>query len=319
MPNNRTFLVRPRSFPSLGHGQRCTLGRRVPFLVMRETADATAATRPHPKSTSVPCTESHEGRTPHCLPSGCAASAQRSSPERGPAEFSRPREHLRKESRSSAYRLGTSAFGVRMLRATSLSYKTELCRHFARGRCFRGASCDFAHGTTELRPLWAPSPSVARCQRPRPACKSAVCRHWRRGYCREGARCGFAHGEAEIGLPLPGAGVVSVTADASSRSSWDLPLGSRCASGSTEPHIVNAQANADHGRLDVRTHALCFAVGASGVWGPSQSHARAAHVMSGAETAFASAGSPARGIDAGHTDATLSERRCTSFRVEPRH
>lgn len=30
-------------------------------------------------------------------------------------------------------------------------YKTQMCRHFMRGHCLRGASCGFAHGVHDLR------------------------------------------------------------------------------------------------------------------------------------------------------------------------
>ncbi len=69
------------------------------------------------------------------------------------------------------------------------NYKTQLCRHFIKSRCYRGESCKFAHGSEELRQ--------------RPNYKTQLCVNYLQGgVCQFGDDCDFAHGPEEL-VELP--------------------------------------------------------------------------------------------------------------------
>lgn len=69
------------------------------------------------------------------------------------------------------------------------NYKTELCRSFlATGTCVYEGSCQFAHGTTELRSRnFGVKYKTEKCQN-----------YHQEGYCRFGTRCKFIHDEQRM-------------------------------------------------------------------------------------------------------------------------
>jgi len=44
-------------------------------------------------------------------------------------------------------------------------YKTYICKHYKRGKCTRGAACNFAHGTNELRKQFKPQQKTGMIQK----------------------------------------------------------------------------------------------------------------------------------------------------------
>nr|ALS92618.1 ZFP36L3 [Cricetomys gambianus] len=98
-----------------------------------------------------------------------ATAAQRSHPEKG------QHSHQRQPKASSS---GSQA--------TSVRYKTELCRPFEEsGVCRYGNKCQFAHGYRELRTLSR-----------HPKYKTEPCRTFHSvGYCPYGSRCHFIHNQ----------------------------------------------------------------------------------------------------------------------------
>eukprot|EP00210_Caulerpa_lentillifera_P004280 g4083.t1 len=71
-------------------------------------------------------------------------------------------------------------------------YKTELCHSWDEfGHCRYGATCQFAHGKSELVDF-----------KRHPKQKSEVCRSYATlGYCYYGARCRFLHKDDSILIP----------------------------------------------------------------------------------------------------------------------
>jgi len=61
------------------------------------------------------------------------------------------------------------------------NFKTQTCRHFLRGYCALGDSCNFSH---------VHSYKVGAAAEP---FRTKPCRHFLRGHCALGERCGFAH------------------------------------------------------------------------------------------------------------------------------
>ena len=63
---------------------------------------------------------------------------------------------------------------------------TSLCKFFARGNCFKGSSCKFAHGLSALRA----KPDLN---------KTKMCSTFKKmGTCNRGEECSFAHDRDEI-------------------------------------------------------------------------------------------------------------------------
>lgn len=64
--------------------------------------------------------------------------------------------------------------------------KTQKCRFFAKGHCWDGEGCRFAHGGEDMRVM----PNLN---------KTSVCKKWTQGQCRESSEtCPFAHGTWEL-------------------------------------------------------------------------------------------------------------------------
>jgi len=67
--------------------------------------------------------------------------------------------------------------------------KTKLCIFYAKNRCLRGDSCNYAHSSAELQD----TPDLS---------KTKLCYNFRRHQCRD-TKCKYAHGVSEL-RPLPG-------------------------------------------------------------------------------------------------------------------
>jgi len=67
--------------------------------------------------------------------------------------------------------------------------KTQMCRYFARGRCYHGATCTYAHGEAELKP----QPDLYKTR----LCVGFI----ESGACAYGGRCNYAHSRQELRRP----------------------------------------------------------------------------------------------------------------------
>lgn len=83
------------------------------------------------------------------------------------------------------------------------AFKTRICWHYIRGRCYKGATCSFAHGEEELRAPGPPTNRTPALGVDSPLYKTRLCKHFRDGTCATGDACSFAHGEAELRDPPP--------------------------------------------------------------------------------------------------------------------
>lgn len=63
---------------------------------------------------------------------------------------------------------------------------TKMCRHWIRGKCDMGESCNFAHSDLELR------------EQPNLVATQLCFRFSSKGRCNKGAKCTFAHGREEL-------------------------------------------------------------------------------------------------------------------------
>lgn len=99
-------------------------------------------------------------------------------------------------------------------------HKTKLCPWHREGKCFMGASCNYAHTREELRPKPDLSktklcPEVVKGRRcDRTGCrfahdfvelratstfyKTRICKFWQRGFCPAGDECRHAHGKEDL-------------------------------------------------------------------------------------------------------------------------
>ncbi|CAJ1456227.1 unnamed protein product, partial [Effrenium voratum] len=69
------------------------------------------------------------------------------------------------------------------------SFKTKICVYHLQGKCFRGEACSYAHSEEELAPGAEPS------------FKTKMCNFYLQGQCVKGGACKFAHGE--LAMPPP--------------------------------------------------------------------------------------------------------------------
>jgi len=98
-----------------------------------------------------------------------------------------------------------------MIEGAPPHYKTIPCRHWLRGDCKLGASCNFRHGendenaTLPMRACYREMPQQMRLNESMPSIKTGTkpCRHFQRGYCERGDMCNFAHVKGNIGDPFP--------------------------------------------------------------------------------------------------------------------
>lgn len=96
---------------------------------------------------------------------------------------------------------GTTNFDGRPTKKFAAGGKSR-CRHWARGNCQLGETCNFAHTGNA-----GEATGEATGAGPSPRGRS-VCRHWARGYCQIGDTCNFSHtGNAGDGAGLGYGGV----------------------------------------------------------------------------------------------------------------
>ena len=101
----------------------------------------------------------------------------------GPIPVSGEREAAEALVRAADPVRGDVAMAPRHLnKKTNALYKTEICRNWDEsGECRYGRSCQFAHGSTELRTV------QRHCQ-----WKTKTCLAWINGGCTYGSRCCYA-------------------------------------------------------------------------------------------------------------------------------
>ncbi|CAJ1456228.1 unnamed protein product, partial [Effrenium voratum] len=101
---------------------------------------------------------------------------------------------------------------------TPSKFKTQLCKFYLEGTCFKGDECSYAHGEDQLQAGGAPEgapgeplpmppvvPSLVPSLVPTPSkFKTQICKFYLEGTCFKGDECSYAHGEEQLQDPEPG-------------------------------------------------------------------------------------------------------------------
>ncbi|CAJ1456230.1 unnamed protein product, partial [Effrenium voratum] len=95
---------------------------------------------------------------------------------------------------------------------TPSKFKTQLCKFYLEGTCFKGDECSYAHGEDQLQAGGAPEgapgeplpmppvvPSLVPSLVPTPSkFKTQICKFYLEGTCFKGDECSYAHGEDQL-------------------------------------------------------------------------------------------------------------------------
>ncbi|CAJ1456229.1 unnamed protein product, partial [Effrenium voratum] len=95
---------------------------------------------------------------------------------------------------------------------TPSKFKTQLCKFYLEGTCFKGDECSYAHGEDQLQAGGAPEgapgeplpmppvvPSLVPSLVPTPSkFKTQICKFYLEGTCFKGDECSYAHGEEQL-------------------------------------------------------------------------------------------------------------------------